>query len=156
MKKIIAATLFIGFSALLMTSCKKKNENTNPDGTPDLATFKVVVEGTTYTPLLGTTQTNLGVITYQAQTSNINTNFMLQISDTLMAGTYPITNGLPFRVTYTDDGNNTFYFGTAGSVTVVSNDTVANKIKGTFNATLTRTSPAGTKNLTSGEFNISY
>ena len=154
MKKIVAATLFLGISALLITSCKKK-ENTNPDGTPDLATFKVVVDGTTYTPILGNTQHTGGVITYQAQTG-VNTNFTLQISDTLMAGTHAITNALPFRVFTTDDGNNTFYFGTSGSVTVVSHDTVANKIKGTFNATLTRSSPAGTKTLSSGEFNITY
>lgn len=154
MKKIIMPVLFLGFSIITLSACKK-NENTNPDGTPDLATFKVVVDGTTFTPLLGSTQNTGGVIIYQAQTG-VNSNFTLQISDTLLAGTYAITDNLPFRVIHTDDGNNTFYFGTSGSVTVVSHDTVANKIKGTFNATLTRTSPAGTKTLSSGEFNLTY
>lgn len=154
MNRLLIATLSLGIGLITITSCKKK-ENTNPDGTPDLATFKVVVDGTTYTPILNNIQLNGGVITYQAQTS-VNTNFMLQISDTLKAGTYPIIDALPFRVAHTDDGNNTFYFGTAGSVTVISHDTITNKIKGTYNATLTRTTPAGTKNLTSGEFNFTY
>lgn len=154
MKKIVLTSLITGIGLLLLTGCKK-NENTNEDGSPDLATFKVVMNGSTYTPTISNKSNSGGVITYQAQIG-LNTNFTLQISDTLAPGTYPITDALPFRVFHSDDGNNTFYFGTSGSVTIVAHDQSANKIKGTFQATLTRSSPAGTKDISSGEFNFSY
>lgn len=154
MKKLFFTASILGVLLLGLGACKK-NENTNPDGTPDLASFKVVMGGTTYTPLTTSVQNQTGAIIYQVPTS-LSNFFTLQISDTLTPGTYAIVDALPFRVIHSDDSNNTFYYGTAGSVTIVSNDQTNNKIKGTFNCTLTRSSPVGTKTITSGEFNISY
>lgn len=153
--KNIFFTASVMFALLLGLGACKKKENTNPDGTPDLANFKVTMDGSVYTPLTTTVQNPGGVIIYQIPTS-LSNFFTLQISDTLAPGTYPISDALPFRVIHSDDSNNTYYFGTSGSVTVTSHDQATNKIKGTFNCTLTRTSPAGTKTISSGEFNITY
>mgnify|MGYP001807475175 CR=1 FL=1 len=58
---------------------------------------------------------------------------------------------------HTDDNYaNPAYISDPGTLTVTTHDTVNNKITGTFSCTLTRTSPAGTKTVTNGEFNIQY
>lgn len=153
MKKIILPVLCSVL--VLATACKKDdNEPTTESSGPILKTFYFKVDGTAYTGLSSSCQHTSGMIIYQSWDGS--QNFGLTLGDSLTPGTYTMGPGLSARMVHTDDNYATSYISDPGTLTIASHDTVNNKISGTFSCTLTRTSPASTKAVTNGEFNIQY
>jgi len=141
-----------------MQSCKKDDKKNNSSGNPPSTTtdnFQVTVNGVNYDPSTIDVQEVGGVIACNA-TVNSTTNFAIYTDDLIQPGTYPIDGNTQFDVIHSDDNNATFYASTAGTVTIITHDTVANTMSGTFSCTLTRSSPAGTKTATNGVFSFSY
>jgi len=154
----------LGLCAILagtgMQACKKDDKKTTPSGTtPTPVTgndnFEVTVNGTHYDPSTINVQYVGGVIAADAIVDG-NTNFAIYTNDELMPGTYAIDGNTQFDIIHSDDNNATYYASTSGSVTVLTHDTVNDRMTGTFNCTLTRTTPAATKTGTNGAFTINY
>lgn len=156
MKTPFLSIAVIAFSAFILFSCKKDKETTGESSGPTLKTFALKLDGTSYQTEFYSTQQTAGMIIFQ---TNINGGliFGLNLADSLQAGTYPMGQGLQTKMIHTDDNYaNPAYISDPGTLTITVHDTVNNKITGTFSCTLTRTSPAGTKTVTNGEFNIQY
>lgn len=139
---------------LLATACKKEEKTTEENTTPLLKSFYMKVDGVAYTGLGSSTQHTSGLILFSSFDGT--QNFSLRFDDTLAVGTYTMGPNLPVRLVHTDDNYATSYVSDPGTLSIVSHDTVNDRITGTFNCTLVRTSPASTKALTNGEFNIQY
>ena len=153
MKKIILPVLCS--MLVLATGCKKDdNKPTTESSGAILKTFYLKVDGVAFTGTSSSWQHTSGMILYSSYDGT--QNFSLSMGDTILPGTYPMGYGQPARLVHTDDNYATSYISDPGTFTVVSHDTVNDRISGTFSCTLTRTSPANTKAVTNGEFNIQY
>jgi hypothetical protein len=155
MKTPFLSIAVIALATISLFSCKKDDKTTAESSGPTLKTFALKLDGTSYQTEFYSTQQTAGMIIFQ---TNINNSliFGLNLADTIQAGTYPMGPGIS-RLVHTDDNYATpAYISDPGTLTVTIHDTVNNKITGTFSCTLARTSPAGTKAVTNGEFNIQY
>lgn len=154
MKTPFLSIAVIGLSAVTLFSCKKDDETTPEASGPTLKTFALKVDGTSYQTEFYSSQHTAGMLIIQ---TNINGGliFGLNLADSIQAGTYPMGPGIS-RLVHSDDNYATSYLSDPGTITITTHDTVNDKITGTFNCTLTRTSPAATKAVTGGEFNIQY
>lgn len=152
MKKIILPALCS--MLVLATACKKEETTTNESSGPILKTFYFKVDGVAFNPTSSSWQNAAGTIMYNVYDGT--QTYSLSIWDTLMPGNYTMGYGQPTRFFHTDDNYATSYISDPGTLTIVSHDTVNNRISGTFNCTLTRSNPASTKAVTNGEFNFQY
>lgn len=153
MKKIILPVLCS--MLVLATACKKEdNEPTTESSGPILKTFYMKVDGVAFTPTSSSWQHTAGTIMYSGYDGT--QQFSLSIIDSLAPGNYTMGYGHPTRLFHTDDNYVTSYVSDPGTLTIVSHDTVNDRISGTFNCTLSRSNPASTKAVTNGEFNIQY
>lgn len=155
MKTPILSIAVIALSAISLFSCKKDKETTTESSGPILKTFALKLDGTSYQTEFYSSQQTAGIIIIS---TNINNNLFLRlvVADSLQAGTYPMGPGLSTRLDHSDDNYATSYISDPGTLTIALHDTVNNKITGTYNCTLNRSNPAGTKTVTNGEFNIQY
>ncbi len=149
----LAAVFLLGFS-----SCKKDEPTTsngNGSGVVVPKKFYLKLDGQEITTEFGSSQHTSGLIIFGTA---VGTNtFQLSMSDTLTTGTYPIQLGGVFNVAHSDDNYATSgYAALSGSVTIVSHNTAQHKIAGTFNCVLEKSGVGTQKNVTNGEFNITY
>lgn len=145
----------IGTLPLTIVSCKKEEKKPAVSGTTILKHFALTLDGTNYAANFTATQQISGNIISQT-TLGSNLIFVLSVADNLTPGTYSMGTNAPCNLVHSDDNNVTSYNSSIGTLTIVTNDTVNDKLSGTYNCTLTRESPAGTKTVTNGEFNIDY
>ncbi|MES2557342.1 MAG: DUF6252 family protein [Bacteroidota bacterium] len=156
MKTPFLSIAVITLSAITLFSCKKDKETTGESSGPTLKTFALKVDGTSLQTEFYSSQHTAGMLIIQ---TNINGNliFGLNLADSLQVGTYPMGQGLQAKLIHSDDNYATpAYISDPGTLTITAHDTINDKITGTYNCTLTRVSPAGTKTVTGGEFNIQY
>lgn len=147
--KLIIVFVALGLTAV---SCKKDKE-TITSGTPALKGFYLKLDGTPYTASGSSSQHTMGLILYA--TSIGTDNFYLRMEDTLQPGTYDILPNGVFLLNHTDTSS-IGYTSISGSVTIVSNNTAAHSISGTYNCILEKSDLSTTKQVTEAEFNITY
>jgi hypothetical protein len=158
MKKTTMLLLCAFLAGTGMQSCKKDDKKPSSSTNPPVSTpdhFSLTVNGVNTVPPTVDAQEVGGVIACNA-TLNATTTYTLVTEDALMPGTYPIDGDTQFDLIHSDDNNATYYASTSGSVTILTHDTVNNRMSGTYNCILTRSSPAATKTVTNGQFNFSY
>jgi hypothetical protein len=158
MKKTMILLMCAFLAGTSMQSCKKDDKKPSSSGNPPTSTtneFSLTVNGTNIDASNLAIQEVGGVIACTASMGG-GTYYTISTDDALMPGTYPIDGDTQFDLIHTDDNNATFYASTSGSVTILTHDMVNNTISGTYNCTLTRSSPAATKTVTNGEFSFSY
>lgn len=151
--KPIILSLLCGM-LILATACKKEEKPAAESSGAILKTFYFKVDGIAFSTINASWQHNAGTISYSGYSGS--QTFTLTMWDTLMPGTYTMGYGQPTRLFHTDDNYVTSYISDPGTLTIVSHDTVNDRISGTFNCTLSRSNPASTKAVTNGEFNIQY
>ena len=156
MKKLQFAFLAL---TITLVACKKEEPtpvtDTSGSGSTALKAFALTLDGADYETATTFSQGFNGVVSIQA-TVGSNLNFSLTIPDTAVVGSYSIDGTNPFSIGHTDDSYATYYQASSGNFTIVTHDTISNKISGTFSGTLLRSSDNATKTVTSGEFNVTY
>ena len=145
---------FIIALAVFGTSCKK--EKTNPtEGGTNLKDFYFLKDGLAYDPTSLMIQHTAGKIMISTSTQPDET-VALNIADSLMPGDYSFSANGPFRLFYTPDNYATTYVSESGMATIVSHDTINNKIQAYFSCYLVSTNPLDTIYITNGEINKTY
>ncbi|MCC6699888.1 MAG: hypothetical protein IT221_00085 [Fluviicola sp.] len=152
MKKITYPLLIA--LAVLGTSCKKEKTTPTVGGT-NLKDFYFLKDGLAYDPTSIMIQHTAGKIMMSTSTQPDET-VALNIADSLMPGDYSFSSTGPFRLFYTPDYFTTSYVSESGMATIVSHDTINNKIQAYFSCMLVCTSPADTIYVTNGEINQTY
>lgn len=155
MLRLLIVLSLTGIISLTIVSCKKEENKPTVSGVSVLKHFALTLNGTNYAANFTATQQISGNIISQT-TLGSNLIFVLSVADNLTPGTYSMGSNAPCNLVHSDDNNATSYSSSIGTITIVTNDTVNDKLSGTYNCTLTRESPAGTKTVTNGEFNIDY
>lgn len=119
--------------------------DTSGMGTND--SFTARVNSVIFNPtVISTIEANLLTVSGQTQQASISVLF----SPDTPAGTYDIAPGTDFRASYCILGTNTVLEAQSGTLTIVSNDTVANEVSAEFVFDVEGFS------ITDGEFSVSY
>jgi hypothetical protein len=152
MKKTI---LLLSIASFVFYGCKK--EETATSSTPSLKKFYFKLDGADKNVSSSIAQHTNGWILISGSTIP-NESISLRIEDSVQTGlNYNFSSNGPFRLFYTPDNYINSYTSVSGIANVVSYDTIAKKISGTYNCLLVgNQSTPDTIVVTNGEFNITY
>lgn len=124
--------------------------------TPTNDTFFAKIDGTAFNPTTITGNILNGSLFVIGKKAGVE-NIAITIPASIVAGTYAFSTFGEYRVMYIADAtqNGTFN-GDSGTLTIISNNTSTNKIKGTFNFLGESLFSTDTHTITEGAFEVSY